>query len=116
MAAGNPKFADIVSLLDALVPLTDPNISSAPHDAFWRGVTRDQFVAMTTDDWGVPGKLITPGNIETSNLYLALSGTNPFDGTLAGQMPDTNQDPKAVRANTDQLALVSEWIKNNAPS
>jgi hypothetical protein len=117
VSKNNPAFPDIIDLLNALVPVNDKNIDAAPHQAFWRGSpppTRDQFVSMTTDDWGVPGMLVVPGHPDTSNLYLALSGTAPFDGSQLPQMPDTNADPNARNATEDELNLVKRWILNNA--
>lgn len=115
MSTTNPTFSDIVNLLNTLVPVSDPNINDAPHGPFWRGTTRDQFVAITTDNWGVPGPLVTPGNPQSSNLYLALSGQTPFDGSQLPQMPDTGLDPNARRATQSELNMVSTWITNNAP-
>jgi hypothetical protein len=79
MTTSNPVFSDIVALLNILYA-GDPNIDNAPHGAFWQNTVRNSFVAIRTDDWGVPGALVTPGNAETSNLYLALAGKNSFDG------------------------------------
>ena len=116
VSIANPTFSDIVDLLNTLVPLGDPNIKDAPHQAFWRGVTRDQFVSKTTDDWGVNGKLVVPGDLTNSNLFLALSGTSPFDGSQLPQMPDINSDPNAKTATAEQLDTVKNWIMNQAPA
>jgi len=115
MGVTAPTFADILRLLDALVPTNDQNIDSAPHQAFWRGMTRDQFVSKTTDEWNVTGRLVTPGDPGKSNLFLALSGMSPFDGSVAEQMPDTNQDFNARHATANELKMVETWIKANAP-
>lgn len=116
MSQSNPTFADITNLLDALVPTSDSNIEDAPHEAFWRNKTRDAFVALTTAVWGVAGNLVTPGNEKTSNLYLALSGQAPFDGSQVPQMPDVNSDPNARVATAAEIAMVAAWIRNNAPA
>jgi hypothetical protein len=108
----NPVFADIVNLLDTLA---NGNGDSAPHHAFWQGTTRDIFVAMQTDPWGEPGPLVTVGNPQTSNLYLALAGLSPFDGSGLPQMPDVNQAPTSRYATPDELNLVSKWITTGAP-
>jgi hypothetical protein len=71
---------------------------------------------MKTNDWNVDGNLVTPGNEITSNLYLALSGRPPFDGSQAPQMPDIDNDPDARVATTAELAMVAAWIKENAPA
>jgi hypothetical protein len=115
MTTSNPVFSDIVALLNILYA-GDPNIDNAPHGAFWQNTIRNSFVAIRTDDWGVPGTLVTPGNAETSNLYLALAGKNPFDGSILPQMPDTQADPDGRHATTTELQMVETWIKNSAPS
>jgi hypothetical protein len=117
--AGQPRFADIQNLLDILVPPSDANVDSAPHQRFWRNAptnTRDGFVNKDTSDWGQSGKLVTPGNPDSSNLYLALAGKSPFDGSQQNQMPDVNADFKATLASADQLNIVATWIQNGAPA
>ena len=116
MPIANPTFSDIVNLLNTLVPVNDTNINDAPHQAFWRACTRDQFVSKSTDDWGVNGKLVVPGDPAKSNFYLALSGTPPFDGSQLPQMPDANADPNAQTATAEQLDMVKRWILNDAPA
>jgi hypothetical protein len=113
----NPTFSDIVNLLNVLYN-NDPDIGDAPHGAFWQNTTRDAFVAIKTDNWGVNGQLVTPGNPHASNMYLALAGLAPFDGSTLPQMPDTtaNGDPNARHATPAELQLVSTWITNNAPA
>jgi hypothetical protein len=115
MSTANPTFTDIVNLLSTLVN-NDPNIGDAPHGAFWMNTTRDAFVAIQTDNWGVPGNLVTLGNPKASNLYLALAGITPFDGSQLPQMPDTDADPKGRHATTAELQMVSTWITNKAPA
>jgi hypothetical protein len=117
-ATGQPRFVDIQNLLDTLVPPSDANVDSAPHQRFWRKEptnTRDGFVNQDTSGWGQSGKLVTPGNPDSSNLYLALAGKSPFDGSQQNQMPDVNADFKATLASADQLNVVATWIKNGAP-
>jgi hypothetical protein len=116
VSQSNPTFSDIVALLNTLIPQSDTNIGDAPHNAFWRNISRDAFVALTTGDWGVDGKLVVPGSPDKSNLYLALAGLNPFDGTVVGRMPDTDRDLNARLATDAELALVVTWIRNNAPA
>jgi hypothetical protein len=111
----NPTFTDIVTLLNTLYN-NDPNIDNAPHAAFWQNTTRDAFVAIQTDDWGVNGPLVALGKPNASNLFLALSGLAPFDGSGLPQMPDTGADPKGRHATTAELQMVSTWITNNAPA
>jgi hypothetical protein len=117
MSASNPTFTDIVSLLNVLYN-NDPNINDAPHGAFWKNTDRDTFVARLTDPWGVPGRLVTLKNPNKSNLYLALAGLAPFDGSQLPQMPDTTPAgyPNARHATSDELKMVALWINNNAPA
>ena len=110
MSTTNPQFADICALLDQLVPTSDNNINSAPHLAFWRSgkappnnyVTQEVFIALTTDDWGISGSLVTPANPQTSNLYLALSGKTPFDGSQATRNARHHRDPDARHATSQE--------------
>ncbi len=111
----NPTFSDIVTLLSTLAN-NDPNIGNAPHGAFWQGTTRDAFVQIQTDNWGIPGPLVALGNPNSSNLYLALKGAPPFDGSQLPQMPDTGADPNGRHATAAELAMVATWITNNAPA
>jgi hypothetical protein len=113
MPAADPKFVDIVALLDALVN-DAATIPGSPHKVFWRNVTRDAFVAIKTSNWGVPGMLVTPGDPQASNLYLALSGKAPFDGTMVGQMPDIDAGFDGRHATPDELTMVETWIRNGA--
>ncbi len=116
MSASNPVFADIVTLLNTLYN-NDPDISDAPHGAFWQNTTRDAFVALRTDAWGVPGVLVALNDPSKSNLYLALAGLPPFTGRPP-QMPDTTPSgyPAARHATPQELAMVQAWINNNAPA
>ena len=92
----------------------DPINTKSPHGAFWQNKTRSQFLAITTDNWGVPGRLVTPGQPRTSNLYLALAGIGPFDGSKLPQMPDTTRYPRARHATSEELAMVGAWITSGS--
>lgn len=109
----NPTFTNIVNLLNTL---SNGNAEDAPHGAFWSGVTRDAFVKIQTDNWGVNGPLISLGQPQGSNLYLALAGLAPFDGSVLPQMPDTGAASSARHATAAELQLVSAWISNGAPA
>jgi hypothetical protein len=115
MTAANPTFTDIVNLLNILYN-NDPDINDAPHGAFWQNTTRDNFIKIKTDAWGVPGALVTLNDPNKSNLYRALAGLPPFDGSQLPQMPDTTQtgDPNARHATPDELTMVANWITHNA--
>jgi hypothetical protein len=124
-AVPQPRFADIQNMLDVLVPPNDPNITNgqSTHKRFWRNAptdNRDDFVNFDVVNWaqrsGARGPLVTPGNPQTSNFYLALAGQAPFDGTKNNPMPDVNSDPHAMTANQSQLDMVATWIRNGAPA
>jgi hypothetical protein len=51
-----------------------------------------------------------------SNLYLALAGLPPFDGSELPQMPDTDADPNGRHATAEELAMVALWITNGCPA
>lgn len=110
----NPTFSDIVNLLNDLV--NNDSTIGGPHRAFWRNTTRDAFVQIQTDRWGVSGPLVTLGQPNQSNLFLALSGLAPFDGSQVPQMPDTDSDPNARHATPQELTMVATWITNNCPA
>ena len=123
MSATNPRYADICALLDSLVNWPrDQDILTAPHAMFWRTGNNNQdyvdladFLKITTDSWGPSGNLVTPGNANQSNLFLAISGTTPFDGQNGPpQMPDTGSDPGARHATQDEQTMVKTWITNGA--
>lgn len=106
-----PTFSDVVKLLETLVN-ADPNIAAAPHMAFWRNVSQVQFLAIQTDNWGLGGPLVVPGNADSSPLYQALSGASPFDGSgFLQQMPDTSRWPQARYATPQELVMVKSWIQ-----
>jgi len=122
MSTTTPRFADICALLDQLIPAKDTNIASAPHGAFWRNpnggyITRDEFVTTQTGNWlSGQGNLVTPGNASQSPLYLAMTGTSPFDCSGAPMMPDTGSDSLARHATPQEQIMVETWINNGAPA
>lgn len=105
-------FADIVKLLDTLA---NGNGVAAPHAAFWDGITRADFIAIQTDQWGAPGPLVKPGSPNASNLYLALAGIGPFGGAGIPRMPDVNSAPTSRYATDGELKIVHDWITAGAP-
>ncbi len=73
----NP-YARVLEILDAAVG--GPTSPVGEHGAFWRGLTRDQFVAKKV--YGLP--LVMVGNAAASNLVKALTGQSPFGADLPG--------------------------------
>ncbi len=115
MSEEQPNFDDVQQLLNSLFNAGDDNVANAPHADFWRNKTRDEFVAIGTDDWGIPGNLVVPGNPDASVLYQALAGLTPFDGSTLPRMPDTAADPGARYATDEELGFLAAWIQADAP-
>jgi hypothetical protein len=104
--AAGPVFADIVNLLNTLVP-----VKIGAHGNFWQNTTRDVFVAKSV--FGIP--LIVGTDPNASGLYKALAGLAPFDGSSFPQMPDTGSCNQCRHATADELALVAKWVTSGAP-
>lgn len=106
------SFQDVIDILDRSVGGPDAEVSA--HGAFWRGVTRDRFVAMKVGG----RKLITPGDGENSNLVKSLRGAAPFGSDLdpapegAGimRMP-AYLDP----VSDEEIMQVAAWIDADCP-
>lgn len=76
------------------------------HGNFWRGKTRDQFVAHKV--FGRP--IVALGDGNGSNLVLALRGAAPFDGSELPQMP-VGFDPVPA----ERIAVIATWIDDGCP-
>ena len=105
-------FERVVQILDDAIGGANANIGV--HGAFWRGKTRDQFVALK-----VLGKqLLVIGNGSQSNLIKALRGDAPFGSDLANppagatipRMPDGL--PPVTAAD---IGFISGWIDAGCP-
>jgi hypothetical protein len=102
------RFGRILEILDAAVGSTPVH----GHGTFWRGLTRDQFVAKS-----VAGKqLLVVGSGRDSNLVKALRGQLPFGkdlgvpGASLARMP-ARRDP-VPGADID---LIEQWIDDGCP-
>ena len=80
------RFDRVIQILDEAIG--GPAVNIAVHGAFWRGLSRDQFVAKSV--LGV--KLINLGNGAGSNLVKALKGESPFGQDLDSPPPDATFD------------------------
>ncbi|MHA6785012.1 ferritin-like domain-containing protein [Pseudonocardia saturnea] len=105
--AGN-RFGQVTRILDAAV-------GPAPfgaHGAFWRGITRDQFIAKI-----VAGEqLLVVGDGPGSNLVKALRGQSPFGsdtGTVGADLPRMPADRDPV-PDAD-IAVIERWIDDGCP-
>lgn len=102
------NYADVQNLLDQAV---GPGPIGA-HHAFWRGITRDQFVAKMV--FGYP--LISMNDGSGSNLVKALRGEAPFGddiGTPEAVMPRMPARRPPVAEN--DIQNISNWIDGGCP-
>lgn len=76
------------------------------HGNFWRGKTRDQFVAAKVFGRAV----LVVGNSAESNIVKALRGLAPFDGSQLPQMP-VGFEPLSA----DQIQIIERWIDDGCP-
>jgi hypothetical protein len=97
-------YARVVEILDKAIG--GPGAQIRVHGAFWRGLTRDQFINKSV--FGL--KLIELGNSAGSNLIRALKGEAPFDESSFSRMPSGRPPVPA-----DQIAEIAAWIDAGAP-
>ncbi|MBV8857807.1 MAG: hypothetical protein JOZ02_12810 [Acidobacteria bacterium] len=101
------RFADIQRILDEAVNNEDIGV----HGPFWRGVTRDQFVA--TEIFGCPIIHSENGllNGPQSPLVKILRGPIECGGGDFPQMPAGIFPPLAE----EKIQTISEWIDAQCP-
>jgi hypothetical protein len=117
------SYSDVQAYLDNLVATLGSNIGGAPHSAFWKTRTYQQFT--TGDVPGVSGyapgdppnpngtwKILVIGNAASSNIIKALQGAPPFDGSVFPQMP-ADGPPYADAA---QIQPLIDWINAKCPN
>lgn len=106
------RYARIIQILDEAIG--GPTASIGVHGTFWRGLSRDQFVA--TRVFGLD--LIVVGDGAASNLVKALVGETPFGvdlpvppaGAQYGRMP---LDLPPVSA--ENVSFIRKWIDDGCP-
>lgn len=97
-------FARVLDILDNAIGGSGVQIGA--HRAFWRGLTRDQFINRSV--FGL--KLIELGDGARSNLIKALKGEAPFDDSSFRRMPGGLPPVPAA-----QIAEIEGWIDAGAP-
>lgn len=111
-SATSGRYQRVVEILDESIGGPDSTI--AIHGPFWRGLTRDAFVAM--DVFGLP--LLEPGRGASSNLVLSLKGESPFGADRPEPPPDSQFSlmpaglPPVPPAD---VAFVEQWIDDGCP-
>ncbi len=113
------SYVGVQKLLDDFVTNNNIPIQFSPHGAFWRNMTRDQFVSgnipnVPHPDTGEPMKILIVNNSENSNIIMSLRGTpgtvfDPATG-LIGRMPPSG--PFMPEPDVKRLAA---WIDAGAP-
>jgi photosystem II stability/assembly factor-like uncharacterized protein len=106
------RYAGVLAILDKAIG--GPDVTIGAHGAFWRGLSRDQFVARKV----FGRQLVDPGKGADSNLVKALKGETPFgsdlpnppDGAIFQRMP---VDLPAV--SSDDISFIQQWIDDGCP-
>lgn len=97
-------YCAVVQILDDAIG--GPEVDIGRHGAFWRGVSKDDFVQLVI--YGQP--VVVVGNASESSLVRALRGSDPFDGALFPQMPVgfPNVPEESINA-------IETWINDHCP-
>ena len=106
------RFERVIHILDQAVG--GPSVNIGVHRAFWRGITRDDFVAKTV--FGLA--LVTPSDGRGSNLVKALKGESPFGIDLPDPPADAqfSRMPAGLPPVPDSdIALIQTWIDDGCP-
>jgi photosystem II stability/assembly factor-like uncharacterized protein len=106
------RFERVCEILDEAVGV--PHAPVGFHGPFWRGKTREQFLA--TKVFG--RTLVVPGDAGESNLVRALRGRSPFGADLEGPPPDAsfNRMPSGRPAVPDEsIRFIEQWIADGCP-
>jgi hypothetical protein len=113
------SFADVQNFIDQVLANNNEQggVPNAPHQAFWRKLTYEQFVSgtvpgVTDPDTGQPIPILMKGDSANSNLIHSLKGEGPLFGPDGfGQMP-ANGPPFFT---ADQIASIAAWIDKGCP-
>ena len=106
------RYERVQQILDSAIG--GPNVQIGVHGAFWRGLTRDQFIAKR-----IRGLvLVTLGDGANSTIVHALKGEAPFGadldnppaGALFSRMPAGL--PPVLDAD---ISFIQKWIDDQAP-
>jgi hypothetical protein len=103
-------FRDIQDALDRILGVGLP----PDHGSFWRGVSRDEFVALSV--FGL--ELVVVGDPEASNLVRSLRGLAPFGSDLPDPPPDSfmrRMPAGRPPASEEDIALIEGWIRAGCP-
>lgn len=105
-------FQRVIDILDRSIG--GPDVGIAAHGAFWRGLTRDQFVTHKVFN----RELLVVGRGADSNLVKSLRGEAPFGADLDTPPPGAifPRMPFGFPPVADaDIALISKWIDEGCP-
>ena len=105
---GINTFREVVDILDAAVSGPGTEVGP-PHHAFWRNITRDEFVAAKV--LGQP--ILVLGDGAHSNLILSLKGEAPFGSGPHAKFPRMPVGFDAVP--DDAIRSIELWINDGCP-
>jgi hypothetical protein len=106
------EYARVLAILDNAIG--GPTAQIGVHGPFWRGLTRDQFVAKKV--FGL--KIVDVGNGPGSNLVRALRGEVPFGADQPGTPPEAEFSRMPAGFPPVQAAditFIEQWINNGCP-
>jgi hypothetical protein len=114
------SYADVQALFEKFVRDNNVPIQFAPHGAFWRTMTYDQFIngnmpGVLDPDTGMPLKVLIVRDAQHSNIVMALRGSpgtifDPDTGTI-GRMP-----PSGPFMIDDDINRLADWIDRGCPN
>ncbi len=106
------RFQRVVQILDEAIGGPDVGIGS--HRAFWRGLTRDQFVAKKVFNRDV----VAVGEGAASNLVKALKGEAPFGEDLENPPPGASipRMPFGFSPVAEEnIDFIERWVDDGCP-
>lgn len=106
------RYERTIQILDNSIG--GPDFEIGNHGAFWRGLTRDQFVVKKVKTLD----LVILGNGSSSNLVKALKGEAPFGNDLPNPLAGA-QYPRMPAFSEPvpdiDIAFIQKWIDDNCP-
>jgi photosystem II stability/assembly factor-like uncharacterized protein len=106
------RFERVIQILDESIG--GPDIGIAAHGAFWRGLTREQFVVKKVFNRDV----VVGGDGVASNLVKALKGEAPFGEDLENPPPGASipRMPFGFPPVSDEdIGFIKQWIDDGCP-
>ncbi len=110
------RYRHVIEILDTAIG--GPNASIGVHGTFWRGLTRDQFVATKVKLRREEVVLLVVGKGSDSNLVKALKGQSPFGNDLPKPPPGAKYPrmPYGFDPVPDpDIGFIEKWIDDRCP-